>query len=268
MQDTVLFIHGMFQNAKSWNQWIPLLESRGYECLAVSWPLHHGDPSALRKNPPVDLGKLRLQAVVDHYVGLIEARRLNPILIGHSVGGLVVQKLVERGLAKVGVAISSVAPNRMLAFDWGFFLNSLQITNPLVGDVPFEMTPEGFHQNFANTLSAAESNRAFERTVTHDSRNVMRDCMAEIGHIDVSRPHVPLLFIAGEKDRIIPPQLCKKNADAYDDTASISTYIEFPNRGHFICGEPSWEEVANYAADWILSIETPDRRAEVASQRQ
>src|SRR6202000_2606778 len=116
-----------------------------------------------------------------------------------------------------GVAISSVAPNRMLSFDWSFFKNSATITNPLKGDAPFPMDAETFHAGFANTLSRAQSDQAWQALAVNDSRNVLRECMGDTGKIDLDAPHAPLLFIAGEKDEIIPPGLCEKNAKAYTD---------------------------------------------------
>ena len=160
-------------------------------------------------------------------------------------------KEVMMDLIKSGVAISSVAPNRMLAFDWGFFRNSLEITNPIRGDKPFVMTPEGFHQNFANTLSESESNEAYDRLVVHDSRNILRDCMLSSGHIDIERITVPLLFVAGEDDEIIPSDLCQKNAEAYDEAPNETAFKLFPNRSHFICGESGWEEVARAITEWL-----------------
>lgn len=257
MKATIFFIHGMFQNAKSWGQWTRYFGELGYECIAESWPLHVGEPGELRRNPPAGLGDLRLQTIIDRYASLIESRHFPPIVIGHSVGGLITQKLVERGLASAGVAICSVAPNRMLAVDWGFFRNSVQITNPLVGDSIFEMTPEGFHQNFANTLSAAESSRAFEQFATHDSRNVLRDCMLEAGEINLSRAAVPLMFVSADKDEIIPPQLCEKNAQAYVDAGGSANYEMFKNRSHYICGEPGWQEVAASIDNWIGGLAMP-----------
>ena len=68
---------------------------------------------------------------------------------------------------------------------------------------------------------------------------------------DFAKPHVPLLFIAGEKDHIIPKELNKKNFEAYQDPNSVRTYKEFKNRGHFICGDKNWEEVAHYICNWL-----------------
>ena len=72
--------------------------------------------------------------------------------------------------------------------------------------------------------------------------------MGSAGHVDLAAPHGPLLLIAGEKDEIIPAHLTEKNAKAYKDKNSVTA---FEGRSHYICGEPGWEEVAQYASDWL-----------------
>jgi pimeloyl-ACP methyl ester carboxylesterase len=245
----IVFVHGMFQNPKSWEAWTAFFGQRGYECVAPAWPLHAGEPAALRANPPPNLGDLRLKAVIESVKAVVGTEK--PIVIGHSVGGLVTQVLLNEGLISAGVAISSVAPNDMIDFDWGFFKNATIITNPLKGNEPILMDAKTFHGAFANSLSEAEATAAFERSATHDSRNVLRDCLGADGHIDLTRAHDPLLLIGGEKDQIIPAHLCEKNAAAYKDSAGSVAFKEFKGRSHFICGEPGWEEVATYVADWL-----------------
>jgi pimeloyl-ACP methyl ester carboxylesterase len=249
MKNTIIFIHGMFQNKKSWDGWVKYYTEKGYNCIAESWPYHEGEPEDLRNNVPAGLGDLRLQEVIDKYAALVRSTDPEAILIGHSVGGLIVQSLINMGLGRAGICISSVAPNRMLSLDWGFFRNSMTITNPFKGDEPFYMTPEGFHQNFCNTLSREESDKYYEKTATHDSRNMLRDCLLEAGEIDLDKTNRPLLFISGDKDEIIPAKLDEKNAKAYKE--GIAYFREFPDRGHFICGQPRWEEIAAYTSQWL-----------------
>lgn len=251
MVKTIVFVHGMFQNPKSWAKWINYFEQKGYSCVAPAWPLHEGEPASLRQNPPLGLGELSLDEIVAKIENVVSSQSEKPIVIGHSVGGLIVQLLSNRNLISAGVCIDSVAPNAMLSFDWGFFKNSASIANPLKGDQPFLMDEEGFHGSFANTMPMQESNVAFNEFATHDSRNVLRDCMGSSGMVDLDLPHFPLLFIGGEKDQIIPPELNEKNAKAYTDEASVTAFKEFPNRGHYICGEPGWEEVAAYTYEWL-----------------
>ena len=113
------------------------------------------------------------------------------------------------------------------------------------------MDATSFHQSFANTLPRAESDAAWNKYAVNDSRNVLRECMGDIGKIDVEAPHAPLLFISADKDEIIPAGLCEKNAKAYKDKASQVSYREFKNRSHFIAGEPGWEDVAAHIVEWI-----------------
>jgi pimeloyl-ACP methyl ester carboxylesterase len=247
----VLFIHGMFLNPKSWQSWQQHFVNRGFNCIAPAWPMHDGTPEQLRAAPPPGLGELRLDVVIDTIKAAAAPYEEDLILVGHSVGGLIVQKLIAERIGKLGVAICSVAPNRMLSLDWGFFKNSALITNPLKGDAPFPMDADGFYQSFANTLPRAQSDQAWRQFAVNDSRNVLRDCMGDTGKIDLDAPHAPLLFISADKDEIIPAGLCEKNSQAYANKASQVSYREFKDRSHFICGEPGWEEVASYITEWI-----------------
>jgi len=244
----------MFQNAKSWDKWVDFFNQRGYHCIAPAWPLHEGDPLALKEKPPKGLGELSLEEVMEKMEHIVQSFD-QPIVIGHSVGGLIVQLLLRRGMASIGVAINSVAPNGMLDLNWDFLKNATLIMNPLKGNDPFYMDAKTFHNIFANTLTEKEAEKAYLNYVTHDSRNVLRDCVGKAGEIDTSLPHKPLLLISGEKDHLIPTALIEKNFKAYTDKTSVIEMKEFSNRSHYICGEPNWEEVADYVYNWLEELE-------------
>ena len=110
-------------------------------------------------------------------------------------------------------------------------------------------------------MSMEDTREAFEETATHDSRNMLRDCMGEEGHIDTEMPHAPMLFIGADKDEVIPAALCKRNAEAYTDELSIADYKKFANRGHWICGQEGWQEVAAYIEDWLQEHQSIKYRA-------
>ncbi len=251
MKPRIVFIHGMFLNAKSWSAWTDFFATLGYACEAPDWPMHEGEPAALRASIPSRLGSLALKDLHEHYRTILSRPGEEPIVIGHSLGGLLAQKLLADGLVRAAVGICSVAPNRMLAWDWDFLRNSASITNPFAGDDPCEMTAERFHENFANTLSEAESFKAWQSHAVPESRQVLRDIMGDEGAIDLKKPHNPLLLVGAKEDAIIPNSLVRRNAHAYEDNRSHHEYREFTGRDHFICGEPGWEEVAVSVSNWL-----------------
>lgn len=260
MKTPIIFIHGMFLNGKSWANWIRFFEQRGYPCSAPSWPFHEGEPSELRDGPPASLGGLSMEEVIRHYSAIIARMPDKPILIGHSLGGLIAQELMGRHRAAAAVAICSVAPNAMASCDWGFLRNVASIANPFAGDSLSRMTAEKFHAAFANTLEREESDRLFEQFAVHESRNVLRDAFGDDGQLDVELPHAPLLIVAAQEDEIVPDSLGRRNAEAYEDGQSVTAFLEFPKRGHLICGQPGWEEVASAIADWLHAY-VPEKTA-------
>lgn len=242
---------------KSWARWTEYFGARGYRCLAPAWPLHDAEPAALRANVPEGTGDIVLSEVIDEMARVVASCEEPPILIGHSVGGLITQVLVNRGVAQAGVAISTVAPNAMLSLDWHFLKSTVPILNPIKGDSPFEMTPEGFHETFANTLPEEESRAAYEAYAVHESRNVLRTAMGSAGHVDLKKPHVPLLFLTGTDDHIVPLSLVEKNFEAYSEETGVKSIQIAQGRGHFICGEPGWEQVVAGIAGWLDEVLPP-----------
>lgn len=257
MPTSVIFIHGMFQTPRSWTHWQEVFGRAGYRCVSPAWPFHDGDPARLRAQIPEGLGDLTLEQVeaAMREVVLRETRSGQlPIVIGHSVGGLIAQKLAVDGLVSAAVPIAPVAPNRMMTLDWPMLKNVTTIANPFKGDAPVVQTAESFHEAFCNTLDDAAARRAFQETCVHDSRNVLRGCLGEAGRIDVAAPHAPMLFIGAQEDRICPTELVEKTSKAYTDDSSLRGFKEYGGRSHFICGEPGWEEVADAALTFVERV--------------
>src|SRR5947199_10487178 len=95
--DTVVLIHGLWLNGRSWEQWIARYEERGLKVIPTSWPEMDGDIDALRADTSAfdDLG---IEAILDHYTEIIKGLERPPMIIGHSFGGAFTQVLVDRGL--------------------------------------------------------------------------------------------------------------------------------------------------------------------------
>ena len=252
---TIVYIHGLFMNPASWEPWIKFFESKGYSCYAPSYPLHEGSPRDLRFNINKELGSITFGEVIKYLSTLIDKLHEKPILIGHSMGGLAVQKLMEMEKGVAGICIDSAPPAGIFSFKWSFFRANLPTINPLKGDSVYLPSVEWFHYAFCNTMSLDQTKTEYWNFVVPESRNIARSSTKRDGKIDFSRPHNPLLFIAGEKDHIIPASLNKKNFEAYTDNKSRINFKLFEDRTHYICGQKNWEEVSTYIHNWIAGLQ-------------
>lgn len=250
---TVVFLHGMFMTPRCWEHWVPRFEAEGLQTLCPPWPHHDGAPEDLRgRHPHAELGRLTLASVASHLEGIVRNLGEKPFLVGHSMGGLLVQLLVGKGLARAGVAIDSAPPKGVFVPSWSFLKSNWPVVNPFVsGDEPYLMSVEDFAYAFAHTLSADECRAAYERYVVPESRHVGRDSTGDAAAVDFAKPHVPLLFLAGELDQIIPAKLNAANFAKYKDVSSSRELHTFLGRTHFLLGQPGWEEVAQKTLDFL-----------------
>ena len=228
-----------------------LHQSTRHICHAPSNPCHENSVHAMWEYTPQELRDVTFVDVVKKLATFIDTLPEQPILIGHSLGGLSVQKLVEKWKAAAGICIDGAAPAGILSTQWSFIKANLPVLNPLRGNSVFHPSKEWWFYAFGNNLTRKESDKAFDEFAVPESRNIPRGTIGGFAKIDFTKPHAPLLFIAGEKDHIIPHQLNEKNFKAYQDANSIKEFKIFENRGHFICGDKNWHEVSTYVYDWI-----------------
>src|SRR6266404_5747761 len=139
--------------ALCWEHWVKHYSEKGYGVIAANWPGMEGDIELLRRDSS-SFANLGLIDVVDHYEQIIRGLETAPIIIGHDVGGLVTQILLDRGWGATGVAIASAPPKGVFR---SVFRN---LKFALKGR---SLTPQHFRHDFANSLGEAVSVAAFER---------------------------------------------------------------------------------------------------------
>lgn len=251
---TVVFVHGLFMNHFSWQNWVNYFTLRKFNCHAPSYPYHEGEPSTLRQNPPKGLGSLDFAKVVDHYREFLKRLPEKPILIGHSMGGLIVQKLMMLNLGAAGICIAPAPPAGVFTFNLNFFLLNGQTINPLKGDSVCLPGVKWFHRAFCNTTTLERAAIEYEKWVVPESRNIPRSILGPGGRLKMDLPHPPMLFVGGAQDHLIPLDLVRKNKKRYTNPSSIVDLKVFSERTHFICLQPGWEEVAEFIYDWIIEF--------------
>ncbi len=252
---TIVFVTGAFVSNRGWDHWRDYFEKSGYTTYAPAWPYKEGNPSDLRKKHPLldrNLAGLRYKEVVDHYADFISKLPEKPILIGHSLGGLTVQLLLQRELAAAAVAIHSVPPQGVFSFEFSFYKS---LWNPLglFSSVKktYLMSFSDWQYSFTNGMSYEEQKQAYEESAIPESRLALRDPLSSVGKIDFKKSHNPLLFISGSTDHIMPAPLNYRNFKRYKNNGSITRYKEFEGHNHYVLGLPSWREEADYILDFI-----------------
>src|SRR5689334_22409122 len=92
---TVVFITGAFVHHSCWDEWRAYFESKGYKTIAPPWPHKDAPAENLRNSQPnTAIAANRLTALTDYYDNTVRLLPGKPILIGHSIGGLIVQLLL------------------------------------------------------------------------------------------------------------------------------------------------------------------------------
>lgn len=252
---TIVFVTGAFVSHLGWNHWREYFEDKGYTTYAPAWPQKEGTPDELRRKHPLHdtgLAKVRFTQVVDSYADFIKSLPEQPIIIGHSLGGLIVQSLLQRGLAAAAVAIHSVPPQGVFSFEFSFYKSLL---NPLglfsSTKKTYLMSFSDWQYSFTNGMSYADQKKAYEESTIPESRQALRDPLTSAGKIDFKKSHNPLLFISGSTDHIMPAPLNYRNFKRYKDKGSITRYKEFEGHNHYVLGLPTWKEEADYILDFI-----------------
>ena len=156
----VVFIHGLWLHATSWAPWVELFQTAGYTPLAPGWP---GEPDTVeeaRSHPDQVAGK-GIDDVVEHYAQIIRGLDAQPVVIGHSFGGLIAQRLLGEDLAAAAVAIDA-APIKGVIYlpPSALRVASIALRKPANRNNAVALTPEQFRYGFANALPAAGSHRA------------------------------------------------------------------------------------------------------------
>ena len=259
--DTVVLVHGLWMTPRSWEGWVAHYEAQGYTVLTPGYPGFEIEVEALREQPEVIAGQ-KVPTIVDHIAGMIERLDSPPIIMGHSFGGTLTQLLVARGLGCAAVCIDS-APTEGVRVNPPSQVRSLfpALKNPANRHRAVGFTQEEFHYAFTNTLTREESDRVHERYHIPAPGSFVWDygliANFKPGHQETwvdykNDDRAPLLFIAGGADHIMPASVNRSNAKHYKKSAAVTDYHEFPDRDHWTCAAPGWEEVADLALSWAL----------------
>ncbi|MEU0875333.1 alpha/beta hydrolase [Nocardia brasiliensis] len=254
----VVFVHGLWLLASSWDRWADLFAAAGYASVTANWP---DDPETVEQaleHPEVFAGKTVGQ-VADHVAAVIEALDRKPAVIGHSFGGLLAQIVAGRGLSVATVAIDAAPFRGVLPLP----ISSLRaaapvLTNPANRHRAVPLTFEQFRFSFANAVSEDEAERLYETFAVPApgaplfqaaAANLNPWSEAKVDHKNPDRG--PLLIVSGEKDNTVPRAITEAEFHKQRKNSHVTEFIEMPGRGHALTIDDGWRDVAETALKFV-----------------
>jgi non-heme chloroperoxidase len=254
----VVFVHGLWLLSSSWDAWRTFFEENGYATVAPGWPDDPVTVEAGRADPEVFAHKM-IGAVSDHYAEAIAALTRKPVLIGHSFGGLIVQRLAGTGVAAATVAIDAAPFRGVLAVP----LSSIRagapiLKSPLNRGRAIALTFDEFKYSWANNLNDAEARSLYDTYhVAASGVPLFQDVLANLnpfteGKVDTRNPaRGPLLIIAGERDNTIPLAISESSYKHQLDNPGVTELVRIPGRGHSLTIDSGWRDVAQAALGFL-----------------
>src|ERR1700720_3663047 len=144
---TIILIPGLWVTALCWEHWVKHYSEKGYSVIAANWPGMDGDIEQLRCDPS-RFATLGLTEIVDHYEQIIRELETPPIIIGHGVGGLVTQILLDRGWGAAGVAIASAPVKGITRLPLSMLKLTFSASGNSFRNKTASLTPKQFHRAF------------------------------------------------------------------------------------------------------------------------
>ena len=253
-----VFVHGLWLHASSWDPWLELFREAGYAPTAPGWPGDSDTVEETRQNPSKVAGK-GIDEVVDHYAQIIRGLEAPPVVIGHSFGGLIAQRLLGQDLAAAAVAIDAAPIKGVLNLPVSALrVASIALRKPANRNLAVSLTKEEFRYGFGNAVPEQESAELYDRwSVPSPGKPLFEAALANFtprspAKVDTgNKTRGPLLLTAGGRDHTVPKAITHSTRKLYHKSPAITDLIEFHDRGHSLTIDHGWHEVADTALSFI-----------------
>ncbi len=254
----VIFIHGLWLHPTSWTEWLGVFEEAGYRAMAPGWPGVPDTVEAARANPD-SIADHGIDDVTSHYAKIIESLPAKPILIGHSFGGMIAEKLLGQDLAAAAIGIDAAQIKGVLPLPLSSLRSTLPVfRNPANKHLAVSLTQDQFRYSFGNAIDASESDALYQQwTIPAPGRPLFEAAAANFSLHSPAKVNTsidnrgPLLLIMGGQDHTVPEAITKSTLKQYRHSHAINDLIEFSDRGHSLTIDHGWRDVANSCLDWL-----------------
>ena len=260
----VVFVHGLWLLASSWDRWRTLFEKAGYATVAPDWPDDAATVDQANEHPEV-FARKSVGQIADHSEDVIRKLDRKPAVIGHSFGGLLTQILAGRGVSAASVAIDPAPFRGVLPLPISALRSSSPVLrNPANRHRAVPLTYEQFRYGFANALDADEAKSLYhEFAVPGSGETVFQAAAANLNpwteaKVDTKNPdRGPLLIICGERDHTAPWAVANASYKLEKRNPGVTEIVKMKGRGHSLTIDHGWGEVADTALAFVQRFVEP-----------
>lgn len=242
-QPPLLFVHGYFATARVFDHFIDYFSNRGHSCIAVNLRGRAGS------KPGTDVGVVSIDEFIDDASRAALALQ-RPVVIGHSMGGLVAQKLAERGIARGLVLMSPAPPRGISVFTFELLRRQWRYLPAILRSRPVVARESDFTPLVLNHIPRDKQRDLFAQFVP-DSGRAGREMLMGSIRVDERNVKCPVFTIASEDDHFIPLATVRRIAAKYGSPLHVAA-----GHGHLVMQEPGWEETAAAIAAWLANQST------------
>lgn len=256
MRRPIVLIHGAWVTSASWDEFRRPFEVADHVVHTPTWPLLDGRAADhFVARPPAGFGSLSIKRIAEHLAHSIRAVLPDPILIGHSFGGLLVQMLLDRGIGRAGIAFNPVPIGGIIPGPTAITAIAPIVLRPRGWRRPYAFTRERWARRFANAAPRALADAAYDSYVIPAPGRIFYEAALGLGtRIDPARRKVPLMITGSDHDRLVTPYLTRAAFHIQRRSVARTDYLDLPGRSHFLLAEPGWEEIASRALEWIEEV--------------
>tara|TARA_R110000796_G_scaffold227062_4_gene343606 strand:+ start:8485 stop:9255 length:771 start_codon:yes stop_codon:yes gene_type:complete len=249
MTKSLLMIHGVGCGGEVWHRMQPGFEAAGWTC---STPTLFPD-QRVRENPAATLSDLGLddyvKSMADTARLMVDETGAKPAVIGHSMGGLIAQCLVEQGLVSQAVFLTPAQPKDCSAVTLSVAYTFLNILIGRNRSKAYKVWESGFRYGVLNKVPRRRHAEIYA-DARYDSGKVYGDITDGI-EIDETLFTVPTLTIAATADRATPAKAVRKVGEKYAKSPVAGDFLEYKNNAHWIVDEPGTDKVVADIVAWL-----------------
>ncbi|THG32849.1 alpha/beta hydrolase [Naasia lichenicola] len=253
----VIFIHGLWVHGSAWADWMARFEVAGYLPVAPGWPGDAETVGATRAHPEA-VANVSVQQATDHFARIAREFSVPPIVVGHSFGGLIAQKLLEAGVVSAAVAIDPSGIKGVKALP----IAQIRAVFPIISKKSnrtkgIALTRRQFRFAFGNKIARQEADSLFDKwsvpstaLPVFETASQKKDANSGTKINTAKQDRGPLLITGGQFDHTVPEVVTRQSYELYTGSAKTD-YHRFDNRGHSLTMDHGWTEVADYVLGWL-----------------